>query len=132
MIAIENQNMQTEPRIAGRDAKILAAVLSSPTIKEAAHRLELSETLVYKTMRKTAVKAEYDVKCRELLQQATRAAEQCLTGAVESLYAISQDAEQSGQTRVQASRALLEYGIKLVEIGNLDERVTALEKRGTE
>lgn len=62
------------------------------------------------------------------MNDATRQAQKNLSPALDTLQEIAGDREVPASARIQAARTLLEYGIKLTEINDLQSRLAALEQ----
>lgn len=62
------------------------------------------------------------------VEEATRQAQQALAPALSTLLEICQDTSAGHMARISASRAILEFGLKLGEQYDLAVRIAALEK----
>ena len=65
-----------------------------------------------------------------MLEQATDRAKQTLHPAVERLALIVSDDSAPAQQQIAAARAVLEYGLRLIEANDFEQRLRALEERG--
>lgn len=110
------------------DERILAALMASRTIADAASRAGVSERTIYARLASEDFKAEYDQRRRAALDNACRTMQTALADAVDTLTSIMQNAETAAPSRVSAARAVLEYGLKLTELTDLAARVAELEK----
>lgn len=108
--------------------KILSALLVCNTRKEAAALAGVCEKTVYTYLQDPAFKEEYEERKKDLIRNASDQIQRSLEPSITALRAIAEDKTASKTARVQASRTLLEYGLKLAEYTSLDERITALEK----
>lgn len=73
--------------------------------------------------------AEYRKRCTEMLEEATNKAKSALPPAVERLSTIAMDDAQQPQQQIAAARAVLEYGLRLIEANDFEQRLQALEER---
>nr|DAH79315.1 MAG TPA: hypothetical protein [Caudoviricetes sp.] len=73
--------------------------------------------------------AEYRKRCNESLETACVKAKSALLPAVERLSRIAQDDKQQPREQIAAARAVLEYGLRLVEANDFEQRLRALEER---
>lgn len=109
--------------------KVLAALMTSNTRKEAASKAGVSERTVYEYLQDEEFARRYDEARRGLVKEATAQLQQGLAPAVGTLSAIVKNEEADIRARVAAARALLEYGIKYSEITDIYTRLDALEQQ---
>lgn len=109
------------------DERILSALIAHSTVSAAAAAAGVSERTIYSRLSDDAFRAEYEARRHMTLDAACERLQASLTAAVEVLTAIMQNAENSPQSRIQAARSVLEYGVKLTELTDLARRVEALE-----
>ena len=106
---------------------IIKALLTHPTVREAAESLNLPESTIYNYLRKDDFKSKYNEAKRELLGQATAFLQSKVIAAISVVTNIMNDEEMSPQARLTASRTILEYSLKLTEQVDIIERLEALE-----
>lgn len=111
-----------------KQKRALAALLTASTVQEAATEAKVS----YATLRRWLTddkefRAEYDAVLRELVEGAAAKARQGMTEAVGVLREIMADDEAAPNARVQAARATIDCGLKIVEISDIINRLEALE-----
>lgn len=70
--------------------------------------------------------AEYERRCAEMLETATDNAKAAMPPAIDRLRGIIDDDQQQ---HIAAARAVLEYGLRLVEANDFEQRLRALEER---
>lgn len=108
--------------------KLLAALLTSRTKKEAAIMAGISD----RTMRSYFEDPEFCRRYREafaeVVQNATRRAQQLLEPALSTLQTIMEDEEIPAQARVNAAKIALDYAVRLTDQNDLAERLAALEE----
>lgn len=63
-----------------------------------------------------------------LVQDATRQAQQAIAPALSTLREVVEDEEQPAQVRIQAARTILDNALKFTEISDLLERIENLER----
>lgn len=73
--------------------------------------------------------AEYERRCAEMLETATDNAKAAMPPAIDRLRGIIDDDHQQPQQHIAAARAVLEYGLRLVEANDFEQRLRALEER---
>lgn len=108
--------------------KLLAALLTSRTKKEAAEAVGISE----RTMRTYFEDPEFCKRYREafaqVVQDATRQAQQLLAPALSTLESVMADEDIPAAARVNAAKIALDYAVRLTDQNDLAERLTALEE----
>lgn len=115
--------------ITPRQQKALAALLMCPTVKAAARAAGLDESTIRRYRQDPAFMAEYKRRCAELLETATDNAKAAMPPAIDRLRGIIDDDQQQPQQHIAAARAVLEYGLRLVEANDFEQRLRALEER---
>ena len=111
------------------DEIILAALLSTPTVRAASEACGVSESQIYARLRNDAFKKKYDQARKELLEQNTAALQGHLGVAIDTLAEIVQDGKASQQTRLNAAEAIIRNCLKLTEQTDIIARLDALERQ---
>lgn len=106
----------------------LSALLRTNNRAEAARIAGVSERTVRNYWSDPEFRREFASACRDQLREATQRAQCTTTAAVDTLAEIMQDKEQPPNVRIQATRALLDATLRLSEVVDINERLTALEK----
>lgn len=114
-----------------KQERVLQAVLSCRTRRDAAKVAGVCEKTIQNYFALEEFKQAYNAALNELVQDATQRAKIALAPAIGVLQGISSDTQETATSRIAASRALLEYGLKLIEINDVLQRLNALEKRLT-
>jgi len=112
--------------------RVLAALLSSTTRKEAAKKAGVSERTVYEYLQDTGFATRYADLRRGLVKDATAQLQQGLSPAINALQTIVTDDKADIRARVASARALLEYGIKYSELTDVYARLDELEGKEDE
>lgn len=107
--------------------KILAALLYCNTRKEAAAYSGVSERTLYSYLQDPEFVKEYEGAKKELIRSASEQIQRSLEPSITALRAIAEDKAAGKTARVQAARALLEYGIRLTEMEDICRRLDELE-----
>lgn len=110
--------------------KILAALLTCSTKKEAATVAGVGVRTIYEYLRDPDFAAEYDEAKRNLIRDAAEQIKRSLGPAIDTLRAIAEDQKAGKTARVQAARTLLEYAIELDKHTTIEDRLAALEQGG--
>lgn len=108
--------------------KILAALLSEPTIKAAATKARVSEATVYRALRNEQFAQSYRTARREVTQHTVMRLQARSSEAAEILFKIAKDGKAPASARVSAARAIIEQAFDGAKTTELIERVDALQK----
>ena len=104
-------------------------MLTCPTVKAAARAAGLDESTIRRYRQDPAFMAESERRCAEMLETATDNAKAAMPPAIDRLRGIIDDDQQQPQQHIAAARAVLEYGLRLVEANDFEQRLRALEER---
>lgn len=105
----------------------LLALLTNPTRAAAAAAAGIDEKTLRKYLRDGEFMAAYRAAFDDLVDTATRQAQQAINPALSTLTEICKDYDAGPTARVSAARALLEYAARLTEVNDLAARVAELE-----
>lgn len=107
--------------------RALAALVSCPTQEAAAAKAGISSRTLRNYMKDPEFAAEYKRLNSQLVTAATLQIQRSLAPAINTLREIAEDRTANMTARIQAARGLLEYGIRLSELGDVYARIEALE-----
>ncbi len=110
-----------------KQRKALAALLIEPTQKKAAEAAGISENTMRNYLADPEFQMEYQDQLSGIVKSAADQARRLLSPAMDCLLEVMQDKSQRADVRVQASRAALEYGPKVVNMADYDRRISELE-----
>ena len=113
--------------ITPRKEKALQALLVSRTRAEAAKAAGIGESTLREYMKDPEFLDRYREAFGNLVQDATRQAQQAIAPALSCLREIVEDKEEAPQARIQAARSTLEYALRLSEQLDIAERIKYLE-----
>jgi hypothetical protein len=108
----------------------IAALLSRPSIQDAAHVAGVDEKTLRRWLQDPEFKAQYLQARREVVVQSTARLQQATGPAGTTILKLMTDPSQPGAVRLRAALAVFELAIKGVEVEDIDARVTALEDAG--
>jgi DNA-binding MurR/RpiR family transcriptional regulator len=106
----------------------IAALLTAPTIADAAHAASISEPTLWRWLQRDDFQAAYRQARREAVSQAVAYLQRVAGEAVDTLRAVMQDAQKPASARVSAARAVLDLAIRGVELEDLEARIHVLEQ----
>lgn len=118
-----------KPEVNNRSERYLTALLTSNTQKEAAEKAGITPRRMREVMRDPEFAAEYKRRKAEIVDDATRRIQGLYQKAMNALESVIDDATSSKRDRVNASRAILEYGQQFTETNEVMTRLDELEIR---
>lgn len=114
--------------ITPRKEKALRALLVSRTRAEAARAAGIAESTLREYMKDQEFLERYREAFGNLVQDATRQAQQALALAISTLTEIMGNTDEQATARIQAARSTLEYALKLTEQTDILEQLRELER----
>lgn len=111
----------------GRREGALAALLSEPSIRDAAKKAKLSEATLYRYLGEPDFSARYKAARREAIGHLTTRLQAKADASAAVLSEIAEDREKPASVRVSAAKAVIEYALKSHELNDLGERLDAVE-----
>jgi len=109
-----------------RQLKFVAALMESTTVAEAAHRAGIGEKTAHRYLKEPAVQNAIRAAGREQLESLTRRLRRLGQDAAETLGAAMQAEDASWSPRIKAADSVIGRLLKVSELLDLEERVTAL------
>lgn len=113
-----------------KDEIILAALISSPTVRAAAAACGVGETQIYARLRTPAFKKKYDAARREVLEQSTAYVQNIVSEAIAKMYDVMNDENAAPQVQLNAAEAIVRTNLKMTEqtdiIGQIAELTAAV------
>lgn len=110
------------------DDRIIAALLSNSTVREAAEVAGVSERTIYSRLKEKEFKASLEKARRELWKGHTQALQGQLGKAIDTIVEIMDGDDVPPQVRLNAASEIIRSGMKLTELVDVVERVDALER----
>ncbi len=111
-----------------RQQKALAALLTSPSKAAAANAAGIAPRTLRDYLADPEFQAAYRDAFGNMVEDATRQAQQAISPALSTLREIVEDREEDAQARISAARAILSHGIKLTETTDILSRLQELEE----
>jgi len=110
-----------------RQDKVLSALLTTPTIAEAARTARVDEKTVRRYLQEPVFQAAHREGRRQLVDEALTMAAQGATGAMAVLRLIITDTKVPASTRVRAALGLLDIAFQHQSLEALEARCIALQ-----
>lgn len=111
-----------------KDELILSALISNPTVRQAAAACGVSETQIYARLRSPAFKKKYDDARRELLQQSTAYIQGIVSEAIQKMRDVMNDPDAAQQVQLNAAEAITRNSLKLTEQTDVLTQLAELRK----
>lgn len=110
-----------------RQQKALAALLATPSKEAAAKAAGISTRSLRDYLADPEFQAEYKKAFGNMVEEATRQAQQALAPALSTLREIVEDKDEDANARISAARAILSNGMRLTETTDILSRLDELE-----
>lgn len=110
-----------------REEVAIAALLTEPTISDAASKSGISESTMLRWLADPRFQAQYRAARRQVVEQAVSRLQQATSDAVETLSRNMLCGVPASE--IAAAKAVLDFAVKGVELVDLAERVANLEQR---
>lgn len=114
-------------KLSRKEELAIAALLSAPTLAEAAHTAGISEPTLWRWLQREEFQTAYRAARREAVSQAVAHLQHVCGEAVETLRGVMTNDEAPASARVSAAKTVLELSLKATELEDLAARVAALE-----
>jgi len=114
------------------DEEIIAALLSSGTIREAAQAAGISERALYERMKGGNFQALYKSAKADTIRAAVVSLNSKLQAAINTITEIMEDQEANPATRLQAAQTILNNAGKLADRLQAAENVTAQQQENND
>lgn len=121
------QNGTVSAPITARQRRALAVILAAPNMEEAARRARVGRTTLYNWLQESAFKNELRRQQNEVFNSAIARLKSLVGSAVNGLGDLVR--AESESVRRAACRDILEAALKVKELHEIDERLTAIETR---
>ena len=118
--------MAESTEITPRQHKAILALLSTKSVSEAAQQAAVPERTLWRWLSDPLFRAYLAGAEADLLDAATRSLLQMQGNALETVQTIMQGSE-SDAVRLRAAQTVLDHLLKLRELRNVEQRLTALE-----
>lgn len=111
-----------------QDEKIIAALLSCPTIRAAAKVCHVSEAKIYERLKTHEFNDKYDEARRDILRQSAAYIQGNVNDAIKKIREIMDDPNAAPQTQLNAAEAIIRNSVKLTELTDVLSDLAELKK----
>jgi len=115
-------------KLSRNQEKAIAALLSNTSIPGAAKEVGIGERTLWRWLQIESFQRAYRDARGQVVRQAVAQVQNTMSEAVSTLREIMTNSEAPASARVTAARAIIDMGIKAVEIEDLEARVADIEK----
>lgn len=122
------QNLGHGSKFAQKHELAIIALLTAPSISEAAKKVGIAETTLYKWLQMPEFVEHYKEARKQAVGQAVARLQQATTKAVDALTDVMENHESKDSARVSAAKTVLELSLKAIELEDLQAKVEELEK----
>lgn len=119
---------ENQLKLNAKQEKAIMALLTEPTIGQAAEKAGIGETTLYRWMKEEEFDQAYKEARNHAFSQTISRIQQSTSNAVNTLNEIMENKESPASSRVTAAKTVLEMAIKAHEIENVVSRLDEMEK----
>jgi len=116
------------PKLSPKKSRAIAALLEENSIQKAAATSGISETTLHRWLSDEDFQKVYREAKKRIVSHAISHLQNSVGEAVGALIEVIRDKEKPPSTRVTASKAILEFSMKAVEVEDLEARVENIER----
>lgn len=113
--------------LTGKKHKALEALLTNSTRRAAAQAAGIDEKTLRGYLEDEEFLKEYRHAFTAMIEETTRAAQMAQAPALATLRSICEDTEAPPMARISAARCILDVGMKMTELNDIELRLEALE-----
>ncbi len=115
-------------KLSPQQSKAITALLTASSIAQAADEVGVTAKTLFKWLADPTFAAAYKAAKREAVGQAIARLQQLSGAAVMVLAQVMADKNTPASSRVAAASEILDTAIKVVELEEIEQRLTALEQ----
>jgi transcription initiation factor TFIIIB Brf1 subunit/transcription initiation factor TFIIB len=105
----------------------MSALLLCPTVKSAVASAGIPEPTAYRYLRDPVFSKEYKHRKRQAVQEASDYLQSRISAATAIIDEIMSDSKTPAHVRLNAAKAIIETGYKMIEQGEILERIADIE-----
>jgi len=127
MRRFDNTLRDAPPKLPGKQAAALAALLAHPTVRDAARAAQVAEGTIWRYLSDPTFAAHYQEARRQATEHLIARLTADSTKAAKVLTDVAEDAAAPASARVSAARVIIEQALRGAELRDLVERLQAVE-----
>lgn len=113
--------------ITAKQEKAIMELLRTPTIKEASQQSGVGERTIWRWLQEDSFREAYMEARKQAFSRALGLLQQALSEAILVLREMMNNPETRDSSRVSSARAILDIGLKAIELDDLEDRISKLE-----
>lgn len=118
--------MEDSGKLTHKEMQVVNAVLTSKTLREASEKAGVSESTLYRYLKKEHIQKALDRKSREAMGSVLRYFVSLGTKALGNIEQLLDSKYE--RIRLEASKYILDMIVKIKELQELEERIESLER----
>lgn len=117
-----------ESKVNLKQQKAIMALLTEPTITQAAERSGVGETTLYRWMKEEEFDQAFRDARKKAFSQTISRLQQTTTNAVQTLEAVMGDEKAPASSRVTAAKTVIEMAFKAYELEDMAAKVEEIQR----
>lgn len=110
------------------DERLIAALLSCPSVRAASEETGIAERTIYKRLRRAEFRERFDACRQEIITNACMSLQGRMNDAIQCITDTMNDERQPAAVRLRAAKCIIEYGLRAYEMTDILPRLEALEE----
>lgn len=123
-----NNLPKSDRKLTPKQERVIAELLLHPTMKDACAAASVSQSTLWRWLQEKDFHDAYMKARRDTVSHAVARLQSATSEAVDTLRELMKDKATIATARVAASKAILDYSLKAIELEDIAERVKELEK----
>lgn len=119
-------------QITAKQEKAIMELLRNPTVKDASQQAGVGERTLWRWLQDVDFREAYMEARKQAFSRALGLLQQALSEAVLVLKDVMSNPESRDSSRVSSAKAILDTGLKAMELDDLEERISRLESMSKE
>lgn len=111
------------------DEKLLAVLTVTPTVTAAAAAAGVGQRTIYRRLQNPEFRRQLEEQRLKSLETARNGFLARLMDAVDTISGVMMNGENRPETRLRAAGMMIDAGLRLVEVTDIEKRLDALERR---
>jgi len=119
-------------QITAKQEKAIMELLRNPTVRDASQQAQVGERTLWRWLQEDDFREAYMEARKQAFSRALGLLQQALSEAVLVLKDVMNNPETRDSSRVSSAKAILDTGLKAMELDDLEERISRLESMAKE
>jgi len=114
-------------QITAKQEKAIMELLRNPTVRDASQQAQVGERTLWRWLQEDDFREAYMEARKQAFSRALGLLQQALSEAVLVLKDVMNNPDTRDSSRVSSAKAILDTGLKAMELDDLEERISRLE-----